>query len=125
MAGTEIAPAHMLIEGILSDTSMLFLRIEKFLALMPQEIGMVSVGLPAVHCTDDYSTGIQIIAESHIAVHIKGHTFMGDLFSCKPFDSLKAYALVVDYWQLERVQSTVIPRMVPVGHFPSSQTQKL
>lgn len=61
-----------------------------FLVGCPKVINMTVIHPAEVWETGLGLTGITIIAESAITVHIQGHEVHADIFSCKTFDTNKA-----------------------------------
>jgi S-adenosylmethionine/arginine decarboxylase-like enzyme len=81
---------HVLIDGTAHTKPNIDL-IRNMVAVIPDLIGMTKVGEPIVAKEKDEIIGIQIIAESHVAITAKGNAVWVDIFSCKEFDmSVKA-----------------------------------
>jgi len=61
--------------------------IERFLRRAVDITGLTIIAGPFVE--EDWGSGIVIIAESHISVHVRGARALVDCFSCAPFPSGK------------------------------------
>lgn len=111
----ELKPIHLVVEGIL-DTTPTILDVGKFLAGLPMQIGMTPIAPRYVHKGDDSNTlvGFQIIAESHISVHVKENAIFVDVFSCKPFNTQIALAYLRECFSLECIHYYMLDRLTGV-----------
>lgn len=69
------------------DTEVCFEQIFDMLDRLPTRIGMIPICRPYVLKTEEFLSGIVLIAQSHIAFHycIKEKTLFCDLFSCSDY----------------------------------------
>ena len=113
-AGFSLKPVHLVFEGKLSDLPIIA-SIYVYLASIIKRVEMTPVGAPLVTYTETELVGFQIIAESHISVHIQLRQcyLFADLFSCREFDIAQALSYSVQYFGLVSVRSTIIERFTP------------
>jgi len=78
---TALHGYHLAAEGI--DVACHPGDIGVFLERAVQLIGMTKIATPVVY--EAYGVGFQLIAESHISIHVRGLVAQAHVFSCKPF----------------------------------------
>ena len=106
---------HLLLDA-LSDKSLPRDAVQRFLMAMPGAIGMTPIvddkGQLELHIyrTSDGWAGVQLIAESHIAIHTKGKEVNLDIFSCKSFEEQAAIDLAVKMLGLVQVRTQILTR---------------
>ena len=86
---------HLLADGI-SSRQLERPDLMLFLVGCPKVIDMTVIHAAEVWETGLGLTGITIIAESAITVHVQGHEVHADIFSCKLFDTDKAIEFTRD-----------------------------
>ena len=118
---------HLTLDGYgcsrdaLADT----LAIYQFLDRAPAEIGMTKIMSPHVidyrpppdRPPEDWGvTGFVIIAESHISIHTfpEALYLSLDIFSCKPFNTNDAARMVIEQFQIGRVEVNLLDRGLEV-----------
>lgn len=109
------AGCHLLLDG-LSDKSLSRDAVQRFLMAMPGAIGMTPIlddkGRLELHIyrTPGGWAGIQLIAQSHIAIHCSGKEVHVDIFSCQIFEVEPAIDLSVKMLGLEKVRTQTLTR---------------
>ena len=95
---------HVLIDGRVDEgeRAPLIKDIRRWLIHYPAQIGMTVIAGPTVRYDDAMLTGIVVIAESHISVHVNRESRMAhvDVFSCRPFDVERVVQDVADTFKL-------------------------
>lgn len=102
---------HLLLSGQLQQP-LLPHQLYTCLKELPAQIGMTPLVTPVVTVSGDRMSGIVIIAESHIAIHID-HRLMRcdvDVFSCRPFDVDTTIRLLKQLLGLSRAVSQALVR---------------
>ena len=113
---------HLVVDGFVDDPTRIS-AIEPIFDLLnslPDQIGMTKIIQPYVFryhgvVPEDWGvTGMVIIAESHISIHTfpEHKRFHMDVFSCKPFDSEAALAIIDRALGVSRRAADVIRRPV-------------
>lgn len=100
---------HLMIDGLARQSPSKWM-VQSFLEATPGAIGMTPIMPLTILQNGGNWVGIQVIAESHIAIHTKGKQVHVDIFSCKPFDVETAIELVIDYLDLLEFRSQHIRR---------------
>ena len=105
---------HLLIDGYMvsSEESLTVNEISAWLGTYPERIDMTVIAGPVVRMFPETMTGIVVIAESHISIHLnrKTRAVHVDVFSCKPFDNRRVEADVTHDLRLKTVYSRVFVR---------------
>ena len=111
---------HLIVDGYGCDPSKLAdpMVVLNFLDHTPAEIGMVKMMPPIVFPyqspTPEQSglSGFVIIAESHLAIHTwpERGAVWADVFSCKSFDAEKVQQVLMDAFDITRMEVDVLPR---------------
>ncbi len=103
---------HLLIDGYMQEDAVAVDDVAKWLVQYPKTIDMNVIAGPIVRKVDDMLTGLVVIAESHISVHVDRKTRAThiDVFSCKPFDNRRVEADVIDMFKLRQASSRVFVR---------------
>jgi len=100
---------HLLVDG-LARQPVPKRMVQSFLKNAPASIGMTPI-MPLSLLRGKFGwAGVQVIAESHIAIHTKDEQVHCDIFSCKPFEVETAIALVVESFDLIEFRSQSIHR---------------
>jgi S-adenosylmethionine decarboxylase len=105
----EVVPIQ---SGFLMDAA----RVRRFLEVLPETLGLTVVSEATVQQAEDGSIrGVVLLAESHASAHTDpdGGMLFVDLFSCKPFDAVRARAVVDDLWPNSRVSEQLLERGRP------------
>ena len=111
---------HLVIDGYRGDTAKMWDadRIRDFLTDCPDTLGMNRITEPKVleynapKAEDSGVSGFVIIAESHISIHtFPNRNYANiDIFSCRPFDHLRALADAKDLFALEEAKTWLLDR---------------
>lgn len=88
-------------------------KIRRLLRYTPRLVGMHPITTPEVVPTPVGFSGFVIMAESHISVEVQDCHVWVDIFSCAPFDTIRAEKCVVRFLGLIEHHATVIPRPMP------------
>ena len=76
---------HLTIDGAV-ESDVLRSTVSQFLVDVVRQIDMTPLGPTQIETPDEATLiGIQMIAESHITIHVYWHRVYIDVFSCKPF----------------------------------------
>ncbi len=103
-------PQHLVVDGLVCRDVNLD-RVGYYIDTLIDLIGMHELGVPQLYAIPEGWIGMQVIAESHVSVHIKpDYQYYGDVFSCMEFDSEVVVAFMVDYWRLDKVEYHTINR---------------
>lgn len=119
---------HLLLEGDLSSPPLREWGLRRWLSQMPRQIGMTKIRGPFVQAIPRGLSGLVVIAESHISVHLlyegmeevaepnvgmlrlpRPYGYV-DIFSCKGFDAAAVEALVATGLRMQVRSRRVIPR---------------
>ena len=103
---------HLLIDGYMQEDAVAVDDVSKWLRDYPSVIDMNVIAGPVVRKIDEMLTGLVVIAESHISIHVDRKTRAThiDVFSCKPFDHRRVEADVIDMFKLQSASSRVFAR---------------
>jgi len=105
---------HLIVDGRMAtgDDAPLTTELEEWLERYPATIGMTVIAGPVVRADTHMVTGLVVIAESHISVHVERMTGVAhvDVFSCKPFDHQVVQATVVRKFRLHDVTARAFVR---------------
>ncbi|MBX3184907.1 MAG: S-adenosylmethionine decarboxylase [Polyangiaceae bacterium] len=90
-------------------------RLRGALAELPRALGLTPVGAPQVAKRPALLVGLQLLAESHLSLHLRPEAGMvhADLFSCAPFDRERATALLLAAYPVTRHHVTWLERTLP------------
>jgi len=100
---------HLMVDGLARQSPTKWM-VQRFLEDVPGAIGMTPIMPLSILRNGGDWVGVQVIAESHIAVHTKGKQVHCDIFSCKPFVLAIGISLVVGYLGLVEFRSQSIRR---------------
>ena len=112
----KLAPTHLMIDGYIGESAVAsHENVERYFEQLSWHLDMTRIVDPTVVWDKGNTIAMQIIAESHISLHIDGTTgwFYGDVFSCKEFDVLSAIKYIKDYWRLAPMRYQLHHRTVP------------
>jgi len=111
---------HLIVDGYGCDAERLSSIdvVERFLTETPEAIGMKPISPVYVfqyHGSEPNQcgvTGFVIIAESHLAIHTwpERGTVWADVFSCKAFDAEKVQQVLMEAFDIKRMEVDVLPR---------------
>lgn len=115
---------HLIVDGYGCDPERLSNVdiVQRFLGDTPDAIGMKRIS-PVYVCQlqgeDDGQNGVSgfvIIAESHIAIHTwpERGTVWADIFSCKSFDVERVQQVLMETFDIKRMDVDVLPRGLDV-----------
>ena len=112
----ELKPVHLVMEGRLAripDLQELYVYLTTIVD--KQHMDMTAIGEPVLAATPVELIGFQIIAESHISVHVclAQQYLFADLFSCKEFDIRQALQYSAKYFDLAQMTHQVVDRFAP------------
>lgn len=105
---------HLMIEAISDIYPMktVAIVIEEYLWRLPTLIGMHPLTAPHLVESAEWISGIRVIAESHISVHVEkatGNIFF-DIFSCKGFEEEKVLHYSQNMFTLKQMKKTLLHR---------------
>lgn len=111
---SQIKPVHLVLEGSVSKLPS-ELQVRNFLIDTVVDIGMKPIGRQMVVDTNTALIGFQIIADSHLAVHVDkaSQQLFLDCFSCKEYDVGLVIALAEYEFGLSNLHCRVMERAVP------------
>jgi S-adenosylmethionine decarboxylase len=82
------------------------------LTTIPDQLGLERVGGVRTFHRDDALTGIALISESHFSIHVRPEQRIvhADLFSCRPFDMVRALDLLKTAYDFLRYEEQALER---------------
>jgi len=115
---------HLIIDGYNGDKQKLqdLELVRNILDEYPSKIGMKKIMSPYVLTHKDSKvencgiSGFVIIAESHISIHTfpERNCINVDIFSCKNFETTQAVEYIQEKFELKKVETKIINRMVEI-----------
>ena len=110
---SRIKPVHLVLEGSISRIPSKQ-HILNFLSAVVIRINMTPVTEPVVVTTEETIVAFQVIAESHLAVHIHKPSLMlfHHCFSCREYDVGLVIDLAKQYFGLSNVNYSVLERTI-------------
>lgn len=98
MAGSDdLAQYHWWFDGVVA-APLRAPEIRKLLADVVRIIRMTPIAAPAIYVdTPRRWCGLQLIAESHVAIHGQSGSCAVDVFSCRPFDPQHVLACLAQW----------------------------
>jgi S-adenosylmethionine/arginine decarboxylase-like enzyme len=101
---------HWTFDGIASERPGEY-QLRLLIKELVREIGMTPITPePMIVIEGQNWQAFQVIAESHISIEGKGDAVYCDIFSCKPFDAVRAHAVLNEHLRVERWEVAEIKR---------------